>query len=105
MAKDNGTVQLAARRRASARPLPPRPAQAGVPAPAEEPRKRFPGLVPFLREVRVEARKITWPSWRETWITSVMVGILVLITALFFFAVDWLLGLGMAGVLKLVNGV
>ena len=54
--------------------------------------------------MRAEARKITWTSWKETWITSVMVGILVLITAFFFFAVDWILGLGMASVLKLVNG-
>ena len=60
--------------------------------------------IQFLREVRAEARKITWTSWKETWITSVMVGILVLITAFFFFAVDWILGLGMASVLKLVNG-
>ena len=57
----------------------------------------------FFREVRAEARKVTWTSWKETWITSVMVGIMVILTALFFFGVDWILGLGISGVLKLAN--
>jgi preprotein translocase subunit SecE len=59
--------------------------------------------VQFLREVRVEARKITWTSWKETWITSVMVGIMVVMTAVFFFGVDEVLSLGMRGILKLAN--
>lgn len=46
------------------------------------------GFPQFVREVRAEGRKITWPSRNETWITSVMVGIMILITILFFFAVD-----------------
>ena len=56
-----------------------------------------------LREVRAEARKVTWTSWKETWITSVMVGIMVVMTALFFFGIDWIMGLGISGVLKLAN--
>ena len=60
-----------------------------VDAPA--PRKRTsPGQ--FLSQVRAEGRKITWPSRKETWITSVMVLILVSIAALFFWGVDFLLG-------------
>jgi preprotein translocase subunit SecE len=46
------------------------------------------GFPQFVREVRAEGRKITWPSRNETWITSVMVGIMILITVAFFFAVD-----------------
>ncbi|MEH6665917.1 MAG: preprotein translocase subunit SecE [Brevundimonas sp.] len=46
----------------------------------------------FLSQVRAEGRKITWPSRKETWITSVMVLILVLIAALFFWVVDFGLG-------------
>jgi preprotein translocase subunit SecE len=46
------------------------------------------GFPRFVREVRAEGRKITWPSRNETWITSVMVGIMILITVAFFFAVD-----------------
>jgi preprotein translocase subunit SecE len=44
--------------------------------------------VKFFREVRAEARKVTWTSWKETWITSVMVGIMVVLASLFFFTVD-----------------
>jgi preprotein translocase subunit SecE len=61
------------------------------------------GPAQFLREVRAEARKVTWTSWKETWITSVMVGIMVVVTAVFFFGVDWILGLGISAVLKLAN--
>ena len=55
----------------------------------------------FPREVRAEARKITWPSWRETWITSLMVFIMVVITAVFFFVVDFVLSVGVSQILKL----
>jgi preprotein translocase subunit SecE len=44
--------------------------------------------VKFFREVRAEARKVTWTSWKETWITSVMVGIMVVVASLFFFGID-----------------
>jgi len=38
--------------------------------------------------VRAEGRKVTWTTWKETWITSVMVGIMVVVASLFFFLVD-----------------
>ena len=57
----------------------------------------------FAREVRAEARKVTWTSWKETWITSVMVGIMVVIAALFFFSVDAGFSFVMNYVLKLGN--
>jgi preprotein translocase subunit SecE len=57
----------------------------------------------FLREVRAEARKVTWTSWKETWITSVMVGIMVVLTAMFFFGVDAVLGALVGMLLKLAN--
>ena len=44
--------------------------------------------VKFYREVQAEARKVTWTSWKETWITSVMVGIMVVLSSIFFFSVD-----------------
>ncbi|OHB41063.1 MAG: preprotein translocase subunit SecE, partial [Phenylobacterium sp. RIFCSPHIGHO2_01_FULL_70_10] len=50
-----------------------------------------------------EARKITWTSRKETWITSVMVGIMVVLAAIFFFAVDSILGWGMGLLLQLAN--
>ena len=58
----------------------------------------------FAREVRAEARKITWTSRRETWITSVMVAIMVLLAALFFWVVDLVLSFGIQQILRLASG-
>jgi preprotein translocase subunit SecE len=72
---------------------PPRPAVSGtVAARAEQhaPKKKI-DLVQFGREVRVEARRITWPSRRETWITTVMVLIMVVVMGIFFLATDSIL--------------
>ncbi len=44
--------------------------------------------------MRREASKVTWPSWKETWLTSVMVFIMVGITMMFFFGVDFVLAYG-----------
>jgi len=48
----------------------------------------------FLRDVRAEAGKVTWPSRRETGLTTVMVLIMALLTAVFFTAVDGVIGFG-----------
>lgn len=42
----------------------------------------------FIREVRQEASKVTWPTRKETGITTAMVFIMVVLAALFFFFVD-----------------
>lgn len=55
----------------------------------------------FLREVRAEGRKVTWTSRKETWITSVMVFIMVIIASVFFLVVDYTLGFGMRWLLTL----
>ena len=44
--------------------------------------------VEFLREVREEGRKITWPTRRELGISTVMVLIMVVADSLFFRGVD-----------------
>ena len=46
----------------------------------------------FLQQVRAEASKITWPSRRETMISTAMVLVMVIFAALFFFAADHLIG-------------
>jgi len=46
----------------------------------------------FLREVRVEVSKVTWPSRRETAITTGLVLAMSAVAALFFFAADQLIG-------------
>ncbi len=43
----------------------------------------------FLQDVRTEAKRITWPSRRETLITSGLVILMVLFASLFFVVVDW----------------
>ncbi|PZU58392.1 MAG: preprotein translocase subunit SecE [Sphingobium sp.] len=46
----------------------------------------------FVNQVRAEARKIVWPSGRETMMTTVMVIIMTSILGIFFFGVDTLFG-------------
>ncbi|MFB2552221.1 preprotein translocase subunit SecE [Ensifer soli] len=46
----------------------------------------------FLQQVRAEASKVTWPSRRETMISTLMVFVMVIVAAAFFFAADQLLG-------------
>jgi preprotein translocase subunit SecE len=42
----------------------------------------------FLQEVRSETAKVTWPSRRETTITTIMVFVMVAAASVFFFAAD-----------------
>ncbi len=46
----------------------------------------------FIQEVRQEVAKVTWPTWKEVWITTLMVIFMVTLAALFFLAADQLLG-------------
>ena len=57
------------------------------------------GPFAFFQEVRRETSKVTWPSWRETYLTTIMVLIMVGIAMVFFAVVDYLLGLGLNFVL------
>lgn len=57
----------------------------------------------FLQQVRSEVRKVTWPTRRETTVTTVMVFIMVFIAAVFFFLVDQVLSLGVGFVLGYAN--
>ena len=42
----------------------------------------------FIRQVRVETGKVHWPSRKETIATTIMVMIMTIILALFFFGTD-----------------
>ncbi len=53
----------------------------------------------FVQQVRSEVSKVVWPTRREVMITSVMVFIMAMLTALFFFLVDWSIRLGLQGIL------
>jgi preprotein translocase subunit SecE len=66
----------------------------GKELPAPAPRARG-GLFQFVREVRREGiDKVTWPTFKETYLTTMMVFIMVALTMVFFFVVDWLLAYG-----------
>jgi preprotein translocase subunit SecE len=42
----------------------------------------------FIRQVRAETAKVYWPTRKETISTAIMVLIMTLLLALFFFGVD-----------------
>ncbi len=42
----------------------------------------------FLQEVRAETQKVTWPTRRETMITTLMVFIMASVAGIFFFVAD-----------------
>ncbi len=51
----------------------------------------------FVQEVRQEVSKVTWPTWKEVWITTLMVALMVALASIFFLLADqtigWLIGL------------
>lgn len=55
----------------------------------------------FLQQVRSEANKVTWPSRRETLITTGLVIVMVFVASIFFVAVDWTIKQGLTLLLGL----
>ena len=53
----------------------------------------------FIQQTRAEVAKVVWPTRREVALTSAMVFLLSLVTAAFFFLVDWLIRQGLQGTL------
>ena len=53
--------------------------------------------IKYVQEVKNEMDKVTWPSRRETTVTSIMVLIFVFVAAIFFLLADrvlsWIVGL------------
>ncbi len=45
----------------------------------------------FFRQVRQEVSRVTWPTRKETGVTTAMVFVMVLVAAIFFFVVDQIL--------------
>jgi len=73
---------------------------AGKGLPAAVPVKRS-GLVQFMREVYREGyEKVSWPSWKETYLTTIMVFVMVGLMMFFFFFVDLLLSTGESWILR-----
>lgn len=57
----------------------------------------------FVQQVRAEAAKIAWPSRRETVTTTIIVFVMSVVFALFFFIVDQLIALGLEGILSMAS--
>ncbi len=55
----------------------------------------------FIQQVRQEISKVTWPTRKETTITTMMVFIMVVLAAIFFLIVDQFLSIG----IKLILGL
>lgn len=53
----------------------------------------------FIQQVRQEVAKVTWPSRKETMVTTGMVFLMVVLIALFFFFVDQILSFGVKQIL------
>ncbi len=48
----------------------------------------------FVREVRSEVAKVTWPSRKETLVTTGLVLAMAAIATIFFFVADQIIGIG-----------
>jgi preprotein translocase subunit SecE len=57
----------------------------------------------FLQEVRAETDKVTWPTRRETAITTAMVFVMVAVSAVFFFLADQAIRVFITSILTLVR--
>ena len=70
---------------------------------AEEvkPKKKSVGPFEFFQQVRSEGEKVTWTSRNETMVSTVMVLVMVVIMAIFFFIVDQILRFGVSNLIQL----
>lgn len=55
----------------------------------------------FLREVRREVAKVSWPTRKETTVSTLMVFVMVILASLFFLTVDQIIGFG----IRLILGI
>jgi len=61
------------------------------------------GPIKYLEQVRQEGRKVVWPTWRETVITTILVLILMVLFGIFFFFVDWIFSNGVSYLINIGN--
>jgi preprotein translocase subunit SecE len=57
--------------------------------------------VEFLQQVRSEGAKVTWPTRKETMVTTAMVFVMAILASIFFLIVDQIVGFGVRLVLGL----
>jgi preprotein translocase subunit SecE len=59
--------------------------------------------VQFMQQVRQEVAKVTWPTRKETLVTTAMVFVMGVVAAIFFLLVDQVLSVGIKLILGLGN--
>jgi len=57
--------------------------------------------IEFLQEVRTEGAKVTWPTRKETTITTIMVFVMVFVASIFFLLADQIMRFGVSFLLGL----
>jgi preprotein translocase subunit SecE len=57
--------------------------------------------VRFFSEVKKEVKRVTWPTWPETRVSTIMVFVMVTISSVFLFLADQVIN----AVIKLILGV
>lgn len=57
--------------------------------------------IEFAQQVRQEVAKVTWPSRKEVWVTTVAVLVMVILASIFFRVADLVLGWVVSSVLGL----
>ncbi len=60
-----------------------------------------PNPVEFMQQVRQEANKVTWPTRKEVGISSLMVVVFMIVSAIFFFVADSVIRWGVQTLLSL----
>ncbi len=58
-------------------------------------------IIEFAREVQRETLKVIWPTRREIGITTLLIFVMAILAAIFFFFVDW----GVSKLIKLALGL
>ena len=59
--------------------------------------------IEFIAQVRAETRKVVWPTWKETWMTGLMVAMMTTLLAIFFLGVDTMFKSIVSGLLSLAK--
>ena len=59
----------------------------------------------FIREVRAEAAKVTWPTRKETLVTTGLVFAMAFLAAVFFFVADQVIGFGVRALFGAGSGL
>jgi preprotein translocase subunit SecE len=57
----------------------------------------------FLQEVRAEGQKVTWPTRKETTVTTMMVFVMVFIASIFFLLADQVMRIGVGFLLGITS--